>query len=274
MPESIEEALCNPDFSGYIEGALCQDESGQQELLGRAKEFAVTPISAFKVGALAIGSSGRVYLGANMEFTGVPLHASLHAEQSAVLNAWMNGEHGIRELIVTELPCGHCRQFLQELHDAAKLQISVNGNSALLADLMPKPFADNRRRGQSLLDSPKQKLVNAHSEESESSQRAINAAGRSYTPYSKSPEGFIIETINGYHFAGRTAESIAFNPSVPAVITALNQMNLSSHRVESINRCSHARLATALTHSLAFSKAIMRGISSAPIDSVLMETDR
>lgn len=242
------------------------------DLIELARQFSVAPISGFKVGALAIGKSGNCYLGANMEFIGVPLHASLHAEQSAVINAWMHGEPAIQSLQVSEAPCGHCRQFLLELHQAAELPVIVKTATKSLAELMPEPFAQNRSKGQGLLDSPPQKLINVRRDNSDNTQRAINATSRSYTPYSRSPEGFIIETINGQHFAGRIAESIAFNPSVPAVITALNQMNLSAQRKVSVSRCTHARLATALTQSLAFSEAIMRGICNVPIESVLLES--
>jgi len=272
LDERTAEAVGRPDFSGVFESPVRTDASNIENLMELARRFALVPVSGFKVGAVALGRSGNAYLGANMEFTGVPLHASLHAEQSAILNAWMHGEPGIDTLIVSEPPCGHCRQFLLELHGAPELSIVVNGTSKSLHDLIPAPFAKLRAKGQGLLDSPTEKLANIRRNGGDHAQRAINAASRSYAPYSQSPEGFIIETINGSHFAGRSAESIAFNPSVPAAITALNQMNLSAHRKESITRCTHAKLATALTHSLAFSEALMRGICNVPVDSVLMES--
>lgn len=270
---SLAAILQDPDFSGYFEEAARLQAPALEQLVALAREFAVAPISGVKVGALALGKSGKGYLGANMEFTGVPLHASLHAEQSAVINAWMHGESGLDSLVVSELPCGHCRQFLLELHGAAKLGIRVKGLKKSLAALIPEPFSRIRAKGRGLLDSSPQKLISAQAGASNSAQRAINAASRSYTPYSQSAEGFIIEMIDGHHFAGRSAESIAFNPSVPAVIAALNQLNLSARRKVAISRCTHAKLATALPHSLAFSEALMRGICSVPVESVLMETD-
>lgn len=271
LDSTIKEALCHPQFSGYFDTTSCVDSDIQKDLLPLAREFSQCPISGLKVGAVALGKSGNCYLGANMEFTGVPLHASLHAEQSAVINAWMHGESTLQALYVSDTLCGHCRQFLHELHAAVELKLIVNGVARKLGDLLPEPFAQKRPKGNSLLDNPAKRLVNIHRESGNHSQRAVNAASRSYTPYSQSPEGFIIETINGQHFAGRTAESIAFNPSVPAVITALNQLNLSAQRKVSINRCTHARLATALTHSATFSEALLLGISKIPIETVLME---
>lgn len=268
---TVLEALCHPQFTGCFEPSACRGAAGHEDLLQLAREFSQCPISGFKVGAVALGKSGNCYLGANLEFIGVPLHASLHAEQSAVINAWMHGEAALQALYISEPPCGHCRQFLFELHGAAELPLKVNGTTRKLAELMPEPFGPKRPRGHSLLDSPARGLVNIHRGRGNHNQRAINAASRSYTPYSQSPEGFIIETINGQHFVGRTAESIALNPSVPAATAALNQLNLSAQRKVAITRCTHARLATALTHSTAFSEALMRGMCKIQIESVLME---
>lgn len=260
-----------PDFSGYLEGSdVLQVEYG--ELLKCASGFAVTPISGFKTGAIVVGQSGRLYLGANMEFTGMPLSASLHAGQSAVLNAWMHGESAIQKLILSAMPPGHCLQFLLELHGAADLCIEVNGHATSMAELMPRPLNPARSKGRSLLDSPHRKVVAAREAVSDFEQRAVNAASRSYCPYTHSPEGFVIETISGRHFVGRTAESSAYNPSVTAVVAAFNQLNLSAQRSESIVRCAYAKLATALTHSQSFSEALLRGLTSVAIEAVPMET--
>ncbi|MBP5211685.1 MAG: hypothetical protein J6Z30_02390, partial [Pyramidobacter sp.] len=51
--------------------------------LPRAAELVNVPISNFRVGAAALGASGRVWLGANQEFAGLPLNFTVHAEQAA-----------------------------------------------------------------------------------------------------------------------------------------------------------------------------------------------
>jgi len=261
----------NADFSGCFEGIRFEDAALVEKALIAAASYAVTPISGFKVGALAFGSSGKVYIGANMEFTGAPLNASLHAEQSAIINAWMHGEPVINTLVVSETPCGHCRQFLLELTNAVNLSIKVKDRTDRLINLIPQPFECMHSRGYGLLDSPAQRLAGIRPAQNESEQLAINAASYSYTPYTDSPEGFLIESVKGSYFAGRAVESVAFNPSVPAVITALNQKNLSAHRNESISRCTHAKLATAPEHIFYYADAIMRGMCSLPINRVLME---
>ena len=65
-----------------------------RELLPWASSFAVVPVSGFAVGAVAFGASGALYAGANLEFAGSPLGASVHAEQAAIANAWLRGEYG------------------------------------------------------------------------------------------------------------------------------------------------------------------------------------
>ena len=109
--------------------------------LGAARALAVAPISGFPVGAVVRGLSGALYLGANLEFAGLPLGASVHAEQSAVANAWAHAEAGVTALAVTAAPCGHCRQFLYELVSAARLRVLVSGaDPTLLPELLPAAF--------------------------------------------------------------------------------------------------------------------------------------
>jgi cytidine deaminase len=225
------------------------------------------------VGAVALGQSGRLYLGANMEFPGMPLHASLHAEQSALLNAWMHDENEVKALHVSEAPCGHCRQFLRELSNGLRLEIHLDGQMHRLEELLPMAYGSIPSVGHGLLDSRPLPLEAARPspDDDTSAQRAINAAQRSYTPYSRSPEGFIIECLDGRFFSGRAAESIAFNPSVPGVLVALNQRNLSASRSVTITQATQAKLATSVNNPLPFARAIIRAISKAKVDVVQME---
>ena len=65
--------------------------------------------------AVALGASGRIFFGVNLEFARLPLYNSVHAEQFLVVNALHHGERELRKLAVSEAPCGHCRQFYSEL---------------------------------------------------------------------------------------------------------------------------------------------------------------
>ena len=69
---------------------------------------------------MARGASGRLFVGVNLEFPGLPLHHSVHAEQFLIANAAQAGEQVLTRLAVSALPCGHCRQFCSELACAVR----------------------------------------------------------------------------------------------------------------------------------------------------------
>lgn len=258
----------DPLFSG----ALGLEHAAYAEnLLQLATAFSVHPISGFAVGAIAVGASGNLYLGANMEFQGMPLNASLHAEQSALLNAWMHEEGEVIKLCVSEMPCGHCLQFLRELSNFADLPLKVNGLNYSPQDLLPHAFETIPVKGRGLLDSRPTPLEPVRPEPDTVHQRAINAAQRSYTPYSHSPEGFVIECLNGQSFTGRAAECAAFNPSVPGVLVALNQRNLSASRDIAITTATQAKLATAINNPLTFARGLIQSVSNAEFQVVQMD---
>jgi cytidine deaminase len=101
--------------------------------------------------------------------------------------------------------------------------------------------------------------------------QAVKAASLSFAPYSQCPEGFVMECIDGGSFTGSAVESVAFNPSVPPVLVALNQRNLSSSRDAAITACAQAKLATTLNNSLPIAKAILRSLTDTHVNVVLME---
>jgi len=82
----------------------------------RANAYA--PYSQFQVGAALLGSSGRVFVGCNVENASYGL--SLCAERSAIVSAVAAGERTFRAIAVVggsgqiATPCGACRQFMVE----------------------------------------------------------------------------------------------------------------------------------------------------------------
>ncbi|XP_042475561.1 cytidine deaminase 1-like [Macadamia integrifolia] len=94
-------------------------------LVKSAQKLARPPISKYHVGAVGLGSNGRIFLGVNLEFSGLPLHHSIHAEQFLVTNAAIHGETELKYIAVSAAPCGHCRQFLQEIRGASEIKILV-----------------------------------------------------------------------------------------------------------------------------------------------------
>jgi cytidine deaminase len=200
--------------------------TGVPELMARlvplaAERYALPPISGFRVGAVARGSSGALYLGANLELPGTALAATVHAEQSATANAWLNGEEGLSAIAVGEAPCGHCRQFLNELATAGSLDVLVAGREPrLLSELLPESFGPADLGVRAGLMSPRANGLGVESEDT-LVLAALAAAEASYAPYSKAFAGVALETEAGTVYTGRYAENAAFNPSLTPLACAL-----------------------------------------------------
>ncbi|KAK6941398.1 Cytidine/deoxycytidylate deaminase, zinc-binding domain [Dillenia turbinata] len=124
------------------------------KLVRSAQKLARPPISKYHVGAVGLGSSGRIFYGANLEFPNLPLHHAVHAEQFLLTNLSLHGESSLSHLAVSAAPCGHCRQFLQEIRNASNTQILIlpeddkNGDFdessfVKLIDLLVRPFGPN-----------------------------------------------------------------------------------------------------------------------------------
>ncbi len=193
------------------------------KLLPQAQSHAHPPISNYFVGAVASGMSGALYLGQNIEIDGNPLGLAVHAEQSAIANAYMSGEEGIDAIAVRGSPCGHCRQFLSEVSVEVSMRVlTPTLPPQKLADLLPNAFGPKNlgfkqgafpivRRPLILTPEPTDRLV----------IEALKAASQAYAPYSKSPSGVAILTSNEVMFGGSYIENAAFNPSLPPLQAAL-----------------------------------------------------
>ncbi|KAI3447119.1 hypothetical protein Pfo_003784 [Paulownia fortunei] len=104
-------------------------------LVHSAQSLARPPISNFHVGAVGLGSDGRVFIGVNLEFPGVPLHHSVHAEQFLLTNLNLHRCPWLLSLAVSAAPCGHCRQFFQELRHSSSLQILITDQENRIRNL-------------------------------------------------------------------------------------------------------------------------------------------
>ena len=193
------------------------------DLLPQAAAFARPPVSNFHVGAIARGVSGKLYYGANLEFAGEALSFTVHAEQSAVVNAWMSGETAIDVVATSAAPCGYCRQFLNEL--ATELTVVMPGESRPLRELLPSSFGPRDLGVEGGLLHPRDHQL-AIDADDDLAQAALAAARMSYAPYSKSYAGVALRTQNGQIVTGAYAENAAFNPSLSPLQAALSQLNL------------------------------------------------
>jgi cytidine deaminase len=235
-------------------------------LLPWAASFASAPVSRFRVGALARGGSGALYPGANVELAGEALAFTVHAEQSAVANAWLHGETAITAFAVDAAPCGHCRQFLYELDGAANLIVHVVGAPpAPLTALLPAPFGP-RDLGVDggLLRPGDQPLSLREPSDDPVVLAALAAASASYAPYSKSFAGAALRTRDGAIYAGRYAENAAFNPSLAPLAAALVHLRLCGADAGDVVQAVLVERAGAVSQRAA-SAAVLAAVSTVPL---------
>ncbi|WP_338882801.1 MULTISPECIES: cytidine deaminase [Xenorhabdus] len=205
-------------------------------LLPLAAAYSFAPVSHFYVGAIVRGESGNLYFGANMEFAGVPLQQTIHAEQSAITHAWLRGEKKLVSITINHSPCGHCRQFMNELNSGTQLEIYLPHRPRLtLADYLPEAFGPRDLANTPLL---LDEVNHGHqlATNDEVVQAALDAANRSHAPYSQSHAGIALLDEQGKIYTGRYAENAAFNPSLPPLQAALIFMNIAGGNCQSIKR--------------------------------------
>ncbi|XP_019151388.1 PREDICTED: cytidine deaminase 1-like [Ipomoea nil] len=134
-------------------------------LVRPAQALARPPISNYHVAAVGLGSDGRVFVGVNLEFPGLPLHHSVHAEQFLVTSLKAHGCPRLLALAVSAAPCGHCRQFFQELRNSSAIQILVTSQNKQISDVTFKPlsqFLPNQFGPYDLLDDQTPLLLEPH----------------------------------------------------------------------------------------------------------------
>jgi len=196
-------------------------------LIPRAKTFAIPAISNFFVGAVAHGVSGNLYFGANYEFPGQALSFTVHAEQAATMHAISFDETGIELLAVSAAPCGYCRQFLNELTTASKLQVILPDTPTTpLTALLPNAFGPTDLGITAALMSPQSHRMTLESTDS-LTNAALQAANTSYAPYSRSYAGVALKTTDGSIYTGGVAENAAFNPTMSPLEAAIAVMTIN-----------------------------------------------
>lgn len=211
-------------------------------LVPSAQRLARTPISNFHVGAVGIGGvSGRVFLGVNVEFLNLPLNYSIHAEQFLLTNLSLNAEPSLSHFAVSAAPCGHCRQFYQELRNASSLNVLVADSDlptafTPLSHFLPHRFGpenllskhlpfllEPHHNGLSFLTNSQPNGLTTTAANNLDSLRyaALDAANKSHAPYSGCPSGVALVDADGNIHKGSYAESAAYNPSIGPAQAAL-----------------------------------------------------
>ncbi|KAL9330077.1 hypothetical protein ACSQ67_005080 [Phaseolus vulgaris] len=216
-------------------------------LVPAAQSLARPPISNFPVAAVGLGPSGRIFVGVNLEFPGLPLHHSVHAEQFLLCNLSLNAEANLASFAVSAAPCGHCRQFLQELRAASDVNILVTSHATpqftSLSDFLPHQFGPHdllslrtplllepHHNALTLLPSHAANdaaLSNGHLHNHKLKNAALDAANKSHAPYTASPPASPSSTAKAIF-----TKALTWNPppSIPASAPSRPRSSPSSPR--------------------------------------------
>jgi len=263
-------ALLTAEQVAMLKNATRLDEDALAfALLPLAAACARTPVSHFNVGAIARGVSGTWYFGGNMEFIGATMQQTVHAEQSAISHAWLRGEKSLASVTVNYTPCGHCRQFMNELNSGLSLRINLPGRDPhTLADYLPDAFGPKDLDIKTLLMDEEDHGFAVTGDAL--AQAAIVAANKSHAPYSQAPAGLALECRDGTRFAGRYAENAAFNPSLPPLQGALNLLSLNGYDYPDIQRAVLAEKAEATLTQWDATAATLKALGCQNIERVLL----
>jgi len=122
-----------------------------------AARQAYAPYSNFRVGAAVLGSDGAIYKGANIENASLGLGTC--AERVALATTIVGGERNLVAIAIAcvdapedsplaqRMPCGACRQWIQELAPDAEIFILGENRSFRINDLLPMAFSLGRQDG-------------------------------------------------------------------------------------------------------------------------------
>ncbi|CAL9227338.1 unnamed protein product [Arabidopsis halleri] len=220
------------------------DHKKLPKLIEKARNLAKAPI---KVGAVGRASSGRVYLGANVEFEGLSPSLSIHAEQFLIANLALNLEPKLTHLAVSHNgtvfndPCYRCTHFLQEMTNAPQIEILLKNENDEDGSFKSLESHNADKFGpESILPAEPSLLLvecdNRLALFNENSATggifsnpdlypllkwvALKAAKKSYAPHSKCPSGVAL-VCEGKVYRGWYIETVAYNISLGPVQAAL-----------------------------------------------------
>jgi cytidine deaminase len=92
LPPVTSSTIAAPVVTQFLRSSGMTIEQLMLALVAEAQEYALPAISNLFVGAVALGSSGSLYFGANYEFVGQELSSTVHGEQAATAHAIACGE--------------------------------------------------------------------------------------------------------------------------------------------------------------------------------------
>ncbi len=270
----LQRLLGDPTYSGQIPAldvaTLVKNEGTSVErlmvnLIPLAQTYSQAPISNFHVGVVVRGASGSLYTGANIEIPGQCLGFAVHAEQSALSNAYMHSEQTVAALAVGGAPCGHCRQFINEMSPDGEIVILIPDKSPTkVSDILPAAFgpaALGMKNG--AFPHPFTRLRLTGADPNPMLAAALDAAQRSYSPYSKSPSGVALRSDKGRIYRGSYIENVAFNPSLSPLQTALAALIAAGEPYSAISQAVLVESQTAKISQKVVTETVMAAIAPA-----------
>jgi cytidine deaminase len=205
-----------------------------------AQDFAHPPISGFHVGAVGCeAGTGNLVFGGNLEFPGAGIANTVHGEGFVFCRAFSRGT-SIDTLALGEAhPCAHCRQFLSEFATSRDLVlIDPLGHRLTLAQLYPWPFDPGYLGETGIVPGEEHDRtfnLPRRGTAADPGREALEAAGRrSHVPYGKSPAAVQLRLRDGATVTGATIESVAFNPAMTPMQTALIDLHAHGYSFEDI----------------------------------------
>jgi len=276
------------NFDGVIPAKLVKKllESSQAMSIGElmlsflplASAYAKPDISNFYVGAVAQGSSGALYLGANLELAGAGLNNSVHAEQSAINNALLHQEQGITRIAVNHSPCGHCRQFLNEIKDGSEIEVLVLGKEPRqLNELLPESFKPADLGADWPLFTLDETQLVANEKISVCIEQSIaNGAGsvskHSYAPHTGALSSVLVKVSEAVFAVGVYIENAAYNPSLSPFMSALDRLRYSQSDFGQIKEVLLVELSDAvLSHEAQIASLISQLAPDASFETIKLD---
>lgn len=207
-----------------------------------AQKIAKPLISDFHVGAVGLETeTGNLILGGNIEFPTTHLGYTLHGEGFVFTRAMSRGTNIAIIAIGEAHPCAHCRQCLAEYAASDRLElIDPLGHTLTLAQLYPWPF-DPAYLGERGAVPGRELWPNLRFDEDSVSPAAktlLGAGRRSHSPYSKCPGALTLHLRDGATVTGTAIESVAFNPTIHPVQSALVDLLAHGYGYEDITGAS------------------------------------